>query len=145
MASTGTTRYDICQRSRRRSRIAALPSGEPTSVATDVDPEDVGRYCNSWFDVVDGAGFSPGLYVGWQAGLTPLQLHKRLRFTRYWAAYNLNLDQYPAVRGVCMRQRAAQPANVPKGVAFEIDTNMVQQDAFGGLPTMWAPDEWGIF
>lgn len=139
----GANAVDACRRLNLPPGVSVWLDLE--GVATDVDPEDVVRYCNAWFDVVDAAGFNPGLYVGWQAGLTPLQLHKRLRFSRYWAAYNLNLDQYPAVRGVCMRQRAAQPVNVPKGVGFQIDTNMVQQDAFGGLPTMWAPDEWGMF
>jgi len=139
----GLNAVDACRRLNIPTGVSVWLDLE--GVATDVDAEQVVRYCNTWFDVVAGAGFSPGLYVGWQAGLTPQQLHMRLRFTRYWASYNLNLDQYPAVRGVCMRQRAAAPVNVPKGVAFEIDTDTVQQDAFGGLPLMWAPDEWGIY
>jgi hypothetical protein len=113
-------------------------------VAPGVDAEQVISYCNLWFDAVAAAGFSPGLYVGWRAALTAKQLYGRLKFTRYWAAYNLNLDAYPAVRGVCMRQGEAAASDIPSGVPFAIDTDVVSQDALGGLPSMWAPDEWGI-
>jgi hypothetical protein len=64
------------------------------------------EYCNQWHAAVAGAGFLPGLYIGWHCGLTGHQLYEALRFTHYWAAYNLNVDQYPVVRGVQMQQRA---------------------------------------
>jgi len=138
----GANAVDAC-------RQLAVPAGvsawlDLEGVATDVAPDRIIRYCNLWFDVVAAAGFTPGLYVGWQSGLNPQQLHDLLKFKRYWAAYNLNLDAYPAVRGVCMRQRPALAGSIPSGVPFEIDTNVVQPDALGGLPTVWAPDEWGI-
>jgi hypothetical protein len=139
----GANAVDACRRLRVPAGVSVWLDLE--GVAIDVDAEQIIRYCNRWFDIVAAAAFKPCVYVGWQSGLTPQQLRSRLKFTRYWAAYNLNLDEYPAVRGVCMRQRAARPGDVPNGVSLEIDTDTVQADALGGLPTMWAPAEWGIF
>lgn len=76
-------------------------------VATGTPAEAIVRYCNLWFQRVAAVGYQPGLYVGWHCGLSPEQLYTRLRFQRYWAAYNLNRDQEPATRGVCMKQREA--------------------------------------
>src|SRR6266704_2047751 len=80
-------------------------------------------YCNRWHGAVSAAGYVPGLYVGYRAGLTPLQLYRSLRFTHYWGAYNLNVDQYPAVRGLQMKQiRPARKDVVPNfGIDFQID------------------------
>jgi hypothetical protein len=138
----GANAVDACRRLHVPRGVSVWLDLE--GVATDVDSDQVIRYCNLWFDAVAGAGFRPSLYVGWQAGLTPQQLHKELKFTRYWAAYNLNLDEYPAVRGVCMRQRPSTSADIPASIGFEIDTDTVQLDSLGCLPSVWAPDEWGI-
>jgi hypothetical protein len=110
-------------------------------VAPSVGAYDIIGYCNAWWGHVHAIGYQPGLYVGWHAGLTPMQLYRALKFSRYWAAYNLNRDQYPAVRGVCMKQGAGKP---PSGIGYPIDTNLVHADALGGLPQAWAPDEWDI-
>jgi len=107
----------------------------------DTEHETIVAYCNAWYDAVSAAGFEPGIYVGWHALLTPNELYTRLKFRRYWGAFNLNADQYPAKRGLCMKQRAAHK---PSGVPFEIDADVVQADALGGLPTACAPDEWGL-
>ena len=138
----GANAVDACRRLHLPTGVSVWLDLE--GVAPDVDAEQVIRYCNYWFGVVAAAGFSPGLYIGWSSRLTPQQLYDRLKFKCYWAAYNLNFDEYPAVRGVCMRQRAAKPGDTPTGVTFEIDTDTVQPDAFGGTPSAWAPDEWGI-
>jgi hypothetical protein len=110
-------------------------------VAEGTDAEQIIRYCNIWYDRVAAVGYQPGIYVGWHAGLTPDQLYKRLKFSRYWAAYNLNRDQEPAVRGVCMKQR--EPT-VPESqaVTFPIDGNSIRPDKAGDLPTLFAPEEW---
>ena len=113
-------------------------------VATDVGAEQIVRYCNGWYEIVKGGGYLPGLYVGWHAGLTPDQLYWELHFSRYWAAFNLNRDQYPAVRGVCMKQHAAKKSDYPPKITFEIDTDTVALDEKGGLPVCYAPDEWGV-
>lgn len=113
-------------------------------VAVDVPAATVIAYCNAWWTAVDEAGFLPGIYVGWHAGLNATQLYRALKFKQYWAAYNLNRDQYPIVRGIMMKQRAPKPGDVPHGLPFPIDVNVVSGDAFGDLPTAYAPDEWSV-
>lgn len=108
-------------------------------VDKSVPAEIIIRYCNYWHDIVSAIGYNPGIYVGWHAGLSPDELYRRLKFTRYWAAFNLNRDEFPAVRGVCMRQGTA-PA--PQGIGFPIDTNTIIGDRLKGYPNLWAPAEW---
>lgn len=108
-------------------------------VAVGTDPEQILRYCNRWFDQVAGAGFQPGLYVGWHSGLTPDQLRTRLKFTLYWGAYNLNADEYPSVCGIAMKQHVAKPVDIPAGVQASIDTDTIIGDALGRFPTLHSP------
>jgi len=98
--------------------------------------------CNAWHAAVSGAGYVPGLYVGYRAGLTPTQLYRALRFTHYWGAYNLNVDRYPVVRGLQMKQSRARASDRPKGVAVDFQTDRVRADALGGRPTLVALDGW---
>lgn len=112
-------------------------------VAPGTDHSIVDAYLREWFKPVAEAGFLPALYVGWHAGLNAAELW-RLPFARYWSAYNLNADQMPAKRGVCMRQGVAKKGEKPAGIPFEIDTNVASADALGGRMTVLAPDEWGI-
>lgn len=109
----------------------------------DLEGEALGNYaeatvafCNFWLDQVGRAGFTPGVYVGWHAGLTADQLYSRLRFSHYWGAYNLDVDKRPAVRGLQMKQATEQ---VLDGVRFDPDT--VRRDALGGLPLMHVDNE----
>jgi hypothetical protein len=88
-------------------------------------------YCTTWYDAVHSAGFLPGIYVGWHSGLTPAQLYD-LPFMRYWGAYNLNADQEPMVRGLCMKQHAATPADIPADVTVAFDVNTTMTDKLGG-------------
>lgn len=106
---------------------------EGVSLMATVDV--VARYANLWFDAVNAAGYFPGIYVGWHAGLTADQLYRRLKFVRYWGAYNLNADQRPATRGVCMQQ---SPGRAPEGVPFPVDVDTVTGDKLGGLPMLAA-------
>jgi hypothetical protein len=99
-------------------------------------------YCNRWYKAVSGAGYVPGLYVGYHAGLSAADLYKELRFAHYWAAYNLNADQYPAVRGVQMKQSKHQPADVVPGVQLEFQVDRISADRLGGRPTLLAPEGW---
>jgi hypothetical protein len=98
--------------------------------------EVVIEYCNRWHAEVAAAGYHPGLYVGYGAVLTPAALYHALRFDCYWGAYNLNADQRPARRGVCIQQHRQQ---VISGITLDPDT--VTQDALGGVPHFDAPDE----
>jgi len=95
-------------------------------------------YCNDWYDAVASAGFQPGMYVGWHCGLNASDLYSKVRFTRYWSAYNLDADEYPARRGVCMQQHARAASDIPATVDFEFDVNTTQRDALGCLPNMLA-------
>lgn len=102
-------------------------------------PADVVAYCNAWYDAVRRAGYDPGLYVGYGCGLSADDLYRRLRFTRYWSAYNLDGPDYPAVRGVQMRQHAATLADRVAGVPFEFDVNTIAPDAMGDSPVLMLP------
>jgi hypothetical protein len=110
-------------------------------VGSTATARDVIAFCNAWYDVTRVAGYEPGLYVGYHCGLSSRQLYRDLRFARYWSAYNLNREDYPATRGVQMRQKPypAQRGRVI-GVPFEYDVDVIQADAKGGLPTLWLPD-----
>ncbi len=99
-------------------------------------------YCNHWYSAVIGAGYVPGLYVGYHAGLTPMQLYRSLRFTHYWGAYNLNADQYPAVRGLQMKQSQPQPDDSLTGLGLNFQVDRVSADTLGGRPTVLALDGW---
>lgn len=106
----------------------------------DFDPQSTIDYCNGWFDAVKQAGYKPGLYVGDNPNLDSHQLYYRLKFQAYWAAYNLDLDQYPVIRGVQMRQRKyPRPELRVPGITFEYDENTVLVDSKGGTPTFLLP------
>lgn len=113
-------------------------------VAVDTPSHTVIAYVNAWTDSARSGGYDPGVYVGWHAGLSAHELYWRLKARRFWASYNLNKDQYPAVRGVQMQQKAATAKDRIVGIDWlsAIDVNIVQRDALGGLPTfMLAPGD----
>lgn len=114
-------------------------------VAVDIPASTVIAYVNAWTDAAREGGYDPGVYVGWHAGLNAHDLYWRLKARRFWGAFNLNKDQYPAVRGVQMQQKAATARDRIVGIDWlsAIDVNIVQRDALGGLPTfMLAPGDW---
>jgi hypothetical protein len=114
--------------------IYAKSIGLPEGINIWLDLEEVGdshsqdiiNYCNNWFLEVNSAGYVPGIYVGWQTGLSDQQLYD-LPFAHYWAAYNC--DQTIPTRGFQMRQSIQKTLN---GVEF--DPNTVTPDQLGGLP-----------
>lgn len=122
-----------------------LPAGvtvwcDLEGVQPGVHPLVVTSFCNAWHHQVAAAGYEPGLYVGWHCGLSPAALYQTLRFTRYWSAYNLNAGEFPAVRGVQMRQSAAHPADLIPGFTNQtMDVNVIQADALGGTPLLLLP------
>ena len=99
-------------------------------------------YCKSWHQVAAASGFLPGIYVGYQPGLTASELYYGLPFTHYWAAYNLDGDQEPVVRGCQMRQRAKKSPDVPRGVDLDFDVNEIRPDKLGGVPQILASQGW---
>ena len=109
-------------------------------VKRGVAAEEVVAYCNEWHRHVTDAGYHAGLYVGDSCGLTATQLYRRLRFDAYWSAYNLNRDEYPAVRGVQMRQKVATLEDLVVGLTNEtMDVDVIHADALGGTPTLLLP------
>jgi len=129
------------------ARMLGVPSGvtvwcDLEGVAVGTPPQNVIDYCNRWYAAVDGAGYIPGLYVGYHPGLTPTDLYKRLRFAHYWGAYNLNADQYPAVRGLQMKQSRPQPTDAIPGVHFDFQVDTISADRLGGRPTLLAQEGW---
>jgi hypothetical protein len=124
------------------ARAVGYPTGgiiwcDLEGVARGTPAADVIGFCNFWFAAVREAGYDPGLYVGYAAGLTAEQLYHALAFRRYWSAYNLDRDLYPAVRGVQMRQ-GPYPRGGLAGIPFEFDTNVILSDAMGDRPLLWA-------
>lgn len=111
-------------------------------VATNVPATEVIAHCNAWHTVVSAAGYLPGLYVGWRCGLSASQLYHELPFIRYWSAGNLNNDELPAIRGVCMRQQWRKPPDVPPGVTVDFNVDRVATDERGGRPVVFGPAGW---
>jgi hypothetical protein len=129
------------------SHGVGIPSGvtiwcDLEGVAAGVPAERVIEYCNEWHAHVARAGFVPGLYVGFGAGLDADQLYWKLRFTHYWGAYNLNRDQEPKVRGLQMKQSVPSVQQRVPGYDFEFQFDKIAADRLGGLPTMLGPESW---
>jgi hypothetical protein len=125
-----------------QARLAGVTTGvtvflDLEGITPDTDVATVIAYCNTWHKAVQAAGYHPGIYVGYGAILSATGLYRNLRFDRYWGAYNLNRDQEPIKRGICMKQHSQQTI---AGVTLDPDT--VTQDALGGVPIFDAPDEW---
>ena len=102
-------------------------------------------YCNRWHAAVSSAGYVPGLYVGYRPGLNSRQLYRSLRFSHYWGAYNLNVDQYPAVRGLQMKQSKPHAADHVAGASLDFQVDVTSADALGGHPTLLALEGWPEF
>ncbi len=126
-------------------RALGVPSGvtawcDLEGVRGDVLEIDVAGYAQAWFSAVRSSAYSPGLYVGFDCGLSEEALYHQLSFQHYWSAYNAQVA--PVVRGFQMRQHEAKHDDVPAGLRFAIDTDVVQLDKLGGLPTAFAPLGW---
>lgn len=97
-------------------------------VSKDATAQDVSDYCHAWAAAVEVDGYVPGIYVGWNIGLTDQQLYL-LPFKHYWRAYNC--DQSIPMRGYQIVQKPQQTLD---GITF--DPNHLQADLQGGLP-LW--------
>ena len=111
-------------------------------VAPGTPAQRVIDYCNRWHVAVTSAGYVAGLYVGYRAGLTRTQLYRALRFTHYWGAYNLNVDQYPATRGLQMKQLQRMAKDSVPGTSIDFQVDRVSADKLGGHPTLLALEGW---
>lgn len=100
-------------------------------------PEDVILFCNAWFDAVSAAGYiDPGIYIGFSPGLDNTQLFQKLKFKRYWKAYNA--DHTPIVRGYQMFQGPYPPPS-QRIQHLEYDTDTIKHDSLGGTPVLYLP------
>lgn len=109
-------------------------------VSKDTLAIDVIEYCNNWYDEVKRYEFEPGLYVGYDPGLSSTQLYRSLKFQRYWGAYNQNSDQIPIVRGNCMKQRVAAKSDLIAGFTNQnMDIDFIGIDKLGGTPSLLLP------
>jgi len=111
-------------------------------VAPGTPAQRVIDYCNGWHIAVTSAGYVAGLYVGYRAGVTPTQLYKGLRFTHYWGAYNLNVDEYPATRGLQMKQLQQTAKDSVPGTTIDFQVDRISADKLGGRPTLLALEGW---
>jgi hypothetical protein len=71
------------------AQSVGLPAGvnvwlDLEGVAASAAPADIAAYCNAWYDVVSGAGYVPGVYVGANAGLSGDDLFFKLKMSHYW-------------------------------------------------------------
>lgn len=91
------------------------------------------QYCNNWHKAVASAGYLPGIYVGYQPGISARALYYNLRFTHYWAAYNVDIE--PVVRGYQMRQS-------PKrfNIGADNDHDLITVDRLGSAPVILSPE-----
>jgi hypothetical protein len=116
------------------TKTVVLPKG--VSVWLDLEMVKPGTpiadtisYCTEWYNAVNAAGYLPGLYCGYQPGLSAEELYKNLPFTAYWKAYNY--DDGVATRGFQVIQGIAKMLN---GIQF--DPNIIQADNLGDLPML---------
>jgi hypothetical protein len=101
-------------------------------VANGTAASDVIAYCNSWAAQVSAAGYVPGLYVGYEPGLSSQQLYDDLQIDHYWGAYNIDGDDIPAVRGLQLQQKVGTGGTIG-GVSTEsYDDDVTMTDGKGG-------------
>jgi hypothetical protein len=101
------------------------------SVSTSAAESDVIAYCNNWYAQVAAAGYVPGVYIGWQPGLSGSQLYASLEFQHYWAAYNVDGVSSPKPRGYQLVQSCG-PGNVGSLDTSVYDENTTHVDGEGG-------------
>jgi hypothetical protein len=123
------------------ARSIGLPDGvniflDLEGVPSTVSADDVIAYCNAWYDVVHGAGYVPGIYVGDSTQLSGGQLYNDLKMQHYWKSGS-DVPDIPT-RGYQMVQSI--PGNPPSIGSQTIDTNVTMTDRLGGNAQWLAPN-----
>ena len=95
---------------------------------------DVAAYCQAWYTAVAAAGYLPGIYVGWEPGLSAQQIYD-LPFQHYWGAYNVDGDATPAC-GWCLKQHPGSGGTVAGVDTSVYDDDFALTDA-EGRTAMW--------
>lgn len=129
-APTGPMGTQYGQRAAAYLRGIGMPGGvnvwlDLEGVAGSSAAQDVIDYCNNWYAAVEAGGYVPGVYVGYQPGLSDQQLYD-LSFQHYWAAYNT--DSSIPVRGYQLVQ-SPQSTNIEQ---LSYDDDMTNTDQLGG-------------
>jgi hypothetical protein len=129
-APTGTMGTQYGQRAAGYLQDIGMPGGvnvwlDLEGVGSGAQAQDVIDYCNNWYAAVEAGGYVPGVYVGYQPGLSDQQLYD-LAFQHYWAAYNVN-SSIP-VRGY---QLVQSPQSTRIG-DLSYDDDNTQTDSLGG-------------
>lgn len=109
------------------TEVVGLPQGmniwcDLEGVATGTAAADVIAYCQAWYYAVHTAGYIPGVYVGYDTGLTPDQLYDSISFQHYWQAYN---GPEVTTRGFQIMQKTELTLN---GISFDPDFTMLDNE-----------------
>jgi hypothetical protein len=105
-----------------------------------MDPITLSAKINSWATAIQAGGWMPGLYVGAPQPLTSKELYA-LKVVRYWLGIGHCVDRtgddaYPKC-GWVLRQDWHNAGNgmLWKNTGVLVDTNSIQCDHFGRLPS----------
>ena len=99
-------------------------------VSPSAAASDVSAYCHAWYAAVAGAGYVPGVYIGWEPGLSGQELYD-LPFQHYWAAYNVDGVSTPHPRGYQLVQSSGS-GNVGTLSTDVYDVDETYMDDMGG-------------
>lgn len=92
--------------------------------------EKTTAWVNAWSEVIEDAGYQPGLYVGANpGGLDSYDLWKLPNITKYWRGCSIVPE--PANRGFCNFQ--LYPPNVKIG-GVQVDVDVICKDWKNSLP-----------
>src|ERR1700761_7679766 len=121
------------------SQAAGLPAGVNVWLDLEDIPggtaaSDVSGYANAWIGEVKAAGYVPGVYVGFNVGLTPDELFFDLHVEHYWRASGNIVDV--SHRGYQLFQHT-QNAGTPQ----EFEKDVVMYDSLSGAPLWLAPSD----
>ncbi|WKV08213.1 DUF1906 domain-containing protein [Thermoanaerobacterium sp. CMT5567-10] len=102
-------------------------------VASGTSASDIIAYANTWHDVIEQAGYIPGIYVGANSYLTGSQLYNSLKFQHYWKS--LSIVPNVVVRGYEMVQ-----LRQINQLGVLIDEDVVYGDNLGNTPIFIFPN-----
>jgi hypothetical protein len=116
----------------RNAVAAGYPPGMGLCVAMDLEGlansgEPVIAHCEAWATRVRVDGYRPVLYVGYDCGLTPVQLYELPSFDRYWSDL---ADRHVPTRGTCCLQHAQTAI-----AKVQVDPDSAHPDLLGGTLT----------
>lgn len=118
------------------TRAIGVPPGvnvwcDLEGVSTGATAANVTAYCNAWAAEVSAAGYVPGLYIGWEPGLSGQQLYD-LSFQHYWGAYNVDGSSTPRPRGFQLQQKVGSGGTIGGLTTEYYDDDDTETDDEGG-------------